>query len=239
MKVLMLCVNYCSWPDPSMMLTLLVPRSRSSAGQLVSSSRSIYRSSAHYSAVPFTLIESVLNFCVDDCLFTAGSAVLRRVIGWPMGGALSEPGTMVGLGRYIYKLYNDDETMQASILYRADVPFRRGFFCLQHVDDFLLGSKIWCNKCLMRFLSDTLPKSCGVELEESGTRIRFLQLAIRTVDDDVVILPYNCNVHFALGRLAVPLVSRFPVYDPVLAPWKDCKTLLVGFLMQYDHILHD
>ena len=61
-----------------------------------------------YKAVSFEDILAGLNYATCDKLFLIGSYVVERLRGWPMGGSLSEVGTLIDLQSPINRCYRDD-----------------------------------------------------------------------------------------------------------------------------------
>ena len=55
--------------------------------------------------VPFRSIMQALNFVALDRFVRVGDSVVERIRGWPMGGSLSEPATLVDLGEATRQLY--------------------------------------------------------------------------------------------------------------------------------------
>ena len=99
-----------------------------------------------YRIILFDEMESLASLVAADDKFLVGQFVVRRRTGWPMGGSLSEPATLIDLGMEVEKWHTDPAKRQEI-----------GWFCpsrpalkpgqlvagLQHVDDTLLISRIF------------------------------------------------------------------------------------------------
>ena len=71
---------------------------------------------------------------------------------------------------------------------------------LLHVDDGLVWSGIWCCECLFKIVVSIFPNDVGLEVDESGSIIRFLSsVLIFHEDASFDIFPYPPNMCFALG----------------------------------------
>ena len=96
-----------------------------------------------------------------------------------MGGALSEPSTLVDLQESIRLLC--DKSASANELDRVlpgmskhNLKFDRSVQGLQHVDDAGVFSKILCPSCLLKIVTNLWPHDVGITLEEQGPVMRFL-----------------------------------------------------------------
>ena len=82
---------------------------------------------------------------------------------------------------------------------------------VQHVDDALILSNTHCAPCLVKCIAKLWPKDCGVSLEESGKRIRFLQVNVCIPDPKisaVIVTPFEPNLCFARGTSRYQAVAR-------------------------------
>ncbi len=90
-----------------------------------------------------------------------------------MGGALSEPGTMIDLGHDVWELHTKPERI-------VDIGWDFGNLSpaqmvaeISHVDDSLLLSKLLCCSCLLSGLERLWPQDVGVSMEETGPILRY------------------------------------------------------------------
>ena len=65
------------------------------------------KSDRAFKVVHFAHINKVLDYILEDRCFTVGDQVLYRLLGWPQGGPLSEPGTLVDLNEDILNIHNE------------------------------------------------------------------------------------------------------------------------------------
>ena len=108
---------------------------------------------------------------------------------------------------------------------------------VQHVDDALLLSRMLCPCCLSAIVKASMPVDYGMEVEETGPVLRFLDLCLWSRGRDVHILPLTPNIAYSLGRGAYPEVARFPAYcDRASTPHGLLRSLLQPRLLVYDRI---
>ena len=98
---------------------------------------------------------------------------------------------------------------------------------VQHVDDILLGSQVYCADCIIKSISMIFPNDMGFECEERGKRIRFLTTFLITHGCDFECRPYNPNIDFVFEREPRPKVSRCPWYlDGCSTPWEMLRSFI-------------
>ena len=137
--------------------------------------RSIRKSDYRFSVVSFERIVQALNVVWQDRYFSVGQSVLRRREGWPMGGSLSEPGTLVDMSETVRLLNVQPEYAKSLGWSYKNFRFSQLLAGVQHVDDVFLMSNCICVDCIFRFLEKTFPADIGLTLEEQGPLVRFLQ----------------------------------------------------------------
>ena len=57
-------------------------------------------------------IKKCLDFIAEDVMFTFGDTVIRRLQGWPMGGSMSEPGTLIDLSEDLLAAHVDTDRLK-------------------------------------------------------------------------------------------------------------------------------
>ena len=202
-----------------------VRRSQRAQGFLCSQQR---KPSQEFRIVSVQDILRALAFSGADNLCLLGGRVIRRVRGWPMGGAMSEPATLVDLGEDTLRLYSDPSTQRASGLLWPGVPIAAVVQGLQHVGDALLASRIWCVACLHRGLQRVWPSDCGTSLEESGPVLRFLQaVVVVSPSGAVAVRPSFTNAPFAKGEALHPAKATLV---PYMGPHVSSKSALRCYL---------
>ena len=112
-----------------------------------------------------------------------GDLALGRRSGWPMGGALSEPGTLADLQHEVHLLYSDNtqHALLKKIGLRVDKPgfgARHIIAGVQHVDDLLIFSKLFCKDCLFEASGKLFTTDVGMTFEGAGPVLRMLQAFI-------------------------------------------------------------
>ena len=137
-----------------------------------------------------------------------------------MGGSMSEPATLVNISestRLAYTLPLDHEPTGWA---RSDAAMSELVQGIQHVDDALLLSLVYCYECLHAGLARCWPSDCGTTLEEHGSSVRFLQAVVHIQGDTgIVVRPFVVNrdacvrAHSGarLGHIAAP---RWLGYTP-------------------------
>eukprot|EP00969_Alexandrium_andersonii_P334489 14781897-Alexandrium_andersonii.AAC.1 len=76
-----------------------------------------------------------------------GDALVHRSTGWPMGGSHSEPATLVDSGAFVHKLHTSPKTRAETGVDVDSLPVDQLLAGLQHVDDLLVCSRVWCEDC--------------------------------------------------------------------------------------------
>ena len=90
-----------------------------------------------------------------------------------MGGAFSEPGTLVDLSQTVLDTYESKKKQQQCDLYFEGLHFDQVINALVHVDDFLVVSKLLCSDCIVKSLHKMFPADIWLSLEEKGPLLRF------------------------------------------------------------------
>ena len=98
------------------------------------------RHSHSHQTISFHEIKSCLKFAQHDIFFRVGDKIVCRKRGWPMGGALGEPSTLVDLQESIRLLCDksasaNDLDCVLPGLSKHNLKFDRIVQGLQHVDD--------------------------------------------------------------------------------------------------------
>jgi len=166
------------------------------SGFLRESTRS---NSVAYRVVPFDDIRCFLFLATTGNHFCVGKEVIERLQGYPMGGSLSEPATLVDLQYDLRRVWAERQ-------YRIDtgwgVPgfeIPQAVAGLQHVDDSIMTCRFLCASCMLACLQATWPADVGISLEDSGPLVRFLSAFVFAGDDRLVFAPYHPNIRFSLG----------------------------------------
>eukprot|EP00969_Alexandrium_andersonii_P338081 14941300-Alexandrium_andersonii.AAC.1 len=96
-----------------------------------------------------------------------------------MGGSLSEPATLVDLGRRVHELYHaPGVAARAGLEFQGLTPRQLLAGC-SHVDDALLWSGVFCARCIEACMAAFLPKDLALEAEETGASVTFLGTNVR------------------------------------------------------------
>ena len=98
-----------------------------------------------------------------------------------MGGSYSEPGTLADLAHSVLKLQTKSERIRVGWFHTAhpDLPLDALIMGLQHVDDCLLASRLFCTSCIEKGVQLAWPEDVGVSTEEFGSVITFFILCHR------------------------------------------------------------
>lgn len=137
-----------------------VSRTKKVFGHFCKNSR---KSDRAYKVVHFNHIQRVLRYIWEDRCFVLGNHVLYRIAGWPQGGSLSEPGTLVDLNEDIFELHAGQRSLSEVgwCVGNPSLELEQVVLGLLHVDDSLLMSKILCVDCLENGI-----KNCGHKMWE-------------------------------------------------------------------------
>ena len=145
-----------------------------------------------------------------------------------MGGALSEPGTLVDLGLDVMELHKTAEKLR-------DVGWDFGDFSAQqmvagvtHVDDSVAFSRLICHKCIFSGMTRLWPDDVDVELEETGPILSFLSTVIHITDGDVNVFPWSPNVCFSLRLTGHQHIARL---GPFIDEHLSCRERLHMFVL--------
>eukprot|EP00959_Pyramimonas_sp_CCMP1952_P393473 8244518-Pyramimonas_sp.AAC.1 len=126
---------------------VLVYRTPRVQGKLISASQSKLAAtrlgSRDYDIILFSEILDCLDLCLHEDRFLLGGLVIQRLGGWPMGGSLSEPCTMVDLNADVHKCDSSPQFLRDIGLLTDDVwyPFDQILTGVLHVDDLVAFSK--------------------------------------------------------------------------------------------------
>ena len=111
-----------------------------------------------------------------------------------MGGAFGGPATLVDLGTDVSQLYRSTKKQKQVGWYISGVPLSRSIQGLQHVDDALVFSTVFCDECVERGMCRLWPRDVGVEVEERGQSITFLRSQFTVLDGkNVIVQPATPN----------------------------------------------
>ena len=192
--------------------------------------------SSHRCVLFHDVLEAV-RFAQGDNLFMAGHAVFRRLRGWPMGGSLSEPLTMCDTGEAVLRMHG--QRWEHELLPRAYVGNISAVIQgVQHVDDALLLSRMLCPTCLATVVKAAMPPEYGMEIEEQGPVLRFLDLCLWSSGHAVHVQPYTPNIAYSMDEDSHPYVARFPAYmDSKATPHGLLRSLLQPRILVYNTIL--
>ena len=65
---------------------------------------------------------------------------------------------------------------------------------VQHVDDCILFSRIWCEDCMFKHLQATWPTDVGCSKEGGGKCVQMLNSVIVIENAQVFVYPHNPNI---------------------------------------------
>eukprot|EP00969_Alexandrium_andersonii_P298731 13206071-Alexandrium_andersonii.AAC.1 len=77
-----------------------------------------------------------------------GDLPVERLTGWPMGGSHSEPATLIDSSFFVDRLHRDHAALAQAGLQYGDLHAEQILAGMQHVDDLLVASCIFCDSCL-------------------------------------------------------------------------------------------
>eukprot|EP00959_Pyramimonas_sp_CCMP1952_P289453 6054306-Pyramimonas_sp.AAC.1 len=118
-------------------------------------------------------------------------------MGWPMGGCLSEVGTLADLGEDVHNLYTRPSRAQKINL---DIPGYSVDDILQgviYVDDSLVLSRVYCSSCLHKHMRKLWPKDTGVSCEAKDLPLTYLQASIIPQGMGFEVVPFSINSDYA------------------------------------------
>jgi len=189
-----------------------VKKGKKASGFLI---KKIHRCSKMESrVVPFANIVAGINYASKDKLFCVGETVFSRDRGWPMGGSFSEPATLLDLGTDVHKFYTDVNFQKRVGLHISGMSPRHLIVGMQHVDDAVVASKVFCEECLERGTERIWPKDVGTSIEEKGPTITFMATTIIILPDHgFEVYPTPVNADFAKGLSTFPKISRLPDFQ--------------------------
>ena len=167
-----------------------------------------------------------------DTSMLVGNLVVQREAGWPMGGSHSEPATLIDSAAFVRRLLEDPSELERVGLAWQGLPADRILAGLQHVDDVLLTSQIWCPDCLVEGLRRLFPPDLCSEEEERGPVLRFLHVVVAACGAQVTVVPFTPNWLFSMGLSPLPATSRCARF---LSPAATPRRLLGNFLAPHLH----
>ena len=196
--------------------------------------------SQSFRIIPFSVIKAFLAFTFHDKYFNAASKVIERVEGWPAGGSLSEPGTLVDLNASVGLLDVDDTERKRVGWFIPELSFQQTVGGMLHVDDSIVFSKIFCNDCLERGVQRMWPPDVGVEREGTHPVIRFLHAVLVFDNCDVHVFPFTPNSMFSLGFHYKQKIARLgPYRGAQIHDYKKFQMFVWGFVLQADKLIDD
>ena len=188
----------------------------------------------------FAEIRSAFKLAAKECHFLIGDIVIERHHGWPMGGSHSEPGTMIDVGQFVHKLYSDRSTQAYSRFLVDRFTIHEILQGVQHVDDILLMSHIWCHTCIEAKIKAYFPKDMGFETEETGPKLRFLTTWVSVNGCQLLLEPYQPNFEFVLRKNEKKKVSRCPIFiDRQQTPSTMLRSFIFAHLFCYSKICQE
>lgn len=99
-----------------------------------------------------------------------------------MGGSFSEPATLLDLGEDVFRLYTEHRpTITRTGWSYGNYSMSEIIQGVQHVDDAIIMSCIWCSDCLLEGVQKLWSDDVGTTLEETGNNITFLHSQLRFV----------------------------------------------------------
>ena len=200
--------------------------------------------------VSFDTIRTAVAYVAHDCYFLLGDTVVERIRGHPMGGSFSEPLTLLDLGERVYRMHNSIQ-LQHFVGWRCDskrIPKQHHDHTaapklvdgVQHVDDALVFSNVFCSECLHKGVSKLWPKDVGAKLEESGLSISFLHttIVVQPHTSTYAITPTVVNFDFARGEAEFCEQSRVtPCIHHSITDRNMLRVLMLGRFVMFNQIV--
>ena len=162
--------------------------------------------------------------------FTVGEFVFERHHGWPMGGSHSEPGTMIDVGEFVAEMHSPDNYYSKFYWCIENLPLTALLQGVQHVDDILLMSQVWCSNCINKKITGYMPPDMGFEIEEQGSHLRFLTTWISTLGTEIIVEPYQPNFDHFFKPKTPWKVFRCPQF---IDRWHTPITMLRSFMFAH------
>ena len=133
-----------------------------------------------------------------------------RQTGWPQGGPLSEPGTLVDLGEDVWHLqtHKDEMSRVGWKVPGKDFELRQVICGLCHVDDALLLSKILCCDCIEAGVGKMWAADVGTSKEEEGNVVRLLHTIVSVQSGKPRIISYVISLLYTLGVTDTQKIAR-------------------------------
>jgi len=198
------------------------------------------KSNNKYTVVSFQHIRQSLSLVWCDTFFVVGPSVVRRRSGWPMGGALSEPGTIVDHSHDIYDLDHSQAKQTQCGWFSSEftgLSFDQILAGTMHVDDRLLMSNVLCSACILSCLSRSWPKDVGTSIEETGPLVRFLSAFVHEHRG-------RLEISFSITLFGFPVALIIPaccttrgVRGQEIHTFKILHMYMLGRLLSYDYML--
>ena len=192
----------------------------------------------HHTTISFKSIRDFCSVAYGDTFFMVGNVGIRRREGYPMGGALSEPGTLVDLSEPV-RLLHEMKYVQGVVDWDVDnYDVKQVVAGWQHVDDCFFCSGLLCADCIMKGVETLWPRDVGVSIEEKGDIIPFLHSTLVITPQKIFVLPSNPNVDFISGLSPDPKVSRISRYlGSHVHKLVHLKRFLWAQIMMYDQLM--
>ena len=166
-----------------------------------------------------------------------------------MGGSLSEPLTLLDLSERVLMLHSSKrfqyhvgwkcDGKHIPMRDRDDSPAHRLVDGMQHVDDALVFSYVFCSTCLHKGVCRMWPRDVGAKLEASGLEIPFLHVSIFVDKGSHVfdVRPTVINREFVEGISPFPEQSRVaPCIDPKITTRHVLRSIVLGKLVTFNQI---
>ena len=209
-------------------------------GNLCSSRR---KDEQHVKIIRFSAIKQALEFIKRDVFFAVGDNIVMRQRGWPMGGSLSEPSTLVDIQEEIRLRYSTED-VNGSLehllegLSDLNMNFQDIIQGVQHVDDAAVFSKVLCTQCLGRVMEKLWPADVGVTMEEEGQIMRMLSGVIVIEGQIVRVFPYIPNFHFCLGLSENQKIAKLGSFiGPEIHSYDMLRSYIFSELLRFNAIL--
>ena len=188
--------------------------------------------------ISFASIMKHLEFIASEDMFAVGDMIVQRREGWPMGGSLSEPGTLVDLQHDILVASIDMHTRTRVGWQFRDFTFNETITGVQHVDDCLMFSKILCPQCMLDGLAKLWPEDVGCTDEGGDCCVQMLNSFVLIRSDKVFVFPHNPNVPYAMNLTDHQTISRLgPFFSLPTQHRNRLKMFLFAQLLSYNYVV--
>jgi hypothetical protein len=145
---------------------------------------------------------NLLNFGALCRVFTIGDALVRQVLGVPMGGHMSKIFISILLCKMEADFFDDrqwliDNDFFSPLLEDASIHPTQMVNGLRHVDDVLIFSRMFCVECLEVMMHRMYKDPLVFEIEGRPPVATFLDLLVRARGDRIV---YSLRQKTSRGR---------------------------------------